>query len=172
MVELRLQPIFVGKDVECPKAKKQKFMVLAIAADDPVLPGTRESFFDSLNTHSYNRFTEEVSFKKHKLVLNVSALNQNEAIRLKDPQLLFSDVEGLYTSIQYLGCHTIWRLNPKRILGSSGDPSQLLESIEQGFSIEVHLETGQCRRQDFQVPGPPKQFATVFGSLQLPNPEL
>lgn len=172
MVKLRLQPSFVGKDVECPNAKKQKFIALAVAADDLVLPGTRELFFDSLNTHTYNGFTEEVAFKKHNLVLNVSALNQDEVIRLRDPQLLFNDNEGLCTFIQYLGCHKIWRLDPERVLGSSSDPSQLLESIEQGFSIEVHLETGQCRRQDFRVPGPPKQFATVFGSLQLPNPEL
>lgn len=162
MLHLRLQPSIVGKDVEFPKARKRKFAALAIAADDPVIFETRRLFFESLNRHTRDDFTKEVKFEKHNFVLNISALDQDEVIRLRDPRLLFNGGEVLYTAIQYFGSDKVWRLGPDRVLGSSDEPSNLLDSIEQGFSIEVHLETGESRRQDFQMPGPPIQYRTVF----------
>ncbi|KAF5988543.1 hypothetical protein FBULB1_1419 [Fusarium bulbicola] len=168
MKKLGLHPSFVGKDVERPEAKKKKFITLVVPADDPNVRGTLKLFFESLNNNTYDEDTNEITFKEHNLVLNVSALDQDEVITLQAPRLLFDRDEGIYTAIQYLGRSKIWRLYPQRILRGSGDPPQLLESIEKGFSIEFRAKKGEPYRQDFQIPGPSELCQTVFGSSQLP----
>ncbi|RYC81875.1 hypothetical protein BFJ63_vAg15222 [Fusarium oxysporum f. sp. narcissi] len=168
MKKLGLHPSFVGKDVECPEAEKRKFITLVIPAHDPVLRGTQKLFFESLNNNTYDEFTNEVTFEEHNLVLNVSALDQDEVITLQAPRLLFNKDKGIYTAIQYLGRNKIWRLYPQGILGGSGDPPRLLKSIEQGFSIEFRVKKEELYRQDFQIPAPSKLCPTVFGSSQLP----
>lgn len=153
--ELGLFPYLVGIDVQYLGANQPKYIALALAQEDPIDPKVRKLFFKCLRKHTYDAFFKEVIFKQFDVTLNISALYQEDTteIILRDPKLLFDKVGGLSTAVLYLGSKRTYRLGPSEIIGLGDDLPLSLQSIEQGFSINLPLSTGHPFLQGLRVLG-------------------
>ena len=154
-----MRPAVVGN-------QKDQYLVLVLLAQDEIDDDTQKLFFKSLRDYLYDPRKKEVELKESRVILNVSAIYQPEAIELDDLTRLFDTSKELRLPVRYLGENHGHALYSDSILGLGKGRVQSLDDVKTMFSVYMDLSEDDTLRQDFSVPGAPAAVCDG-GSLRL-----
>lgn len=96
-------PILLGSDLEKIDEGYSGLKLVLLANDwTGDLCYSRDSFFNSLQPHKYNKHAQEVYFPQHGITLNIADMFGSEDILVKNPKYYFQeDNDQLYTYALY-----------------------------------------------------------------------
>ena len=153
----RMSIALIGNDIKSLYRKKNtqnwKYVCLAVATDDPVPKNFKATFLGCLHEHEHGPLTNEVKLTRHRVIMNISALNDEEEVMMDDPTRLFAQTStGLSTSMLYVGCPTPEEVpSPipeevpiKDIGGLCAHPPTSLSEVRDVCSVNLKNWDGSC----------------------------
>ncbi|KAI5455673.1 hypothetical protein BGZ63DRAFT_397666 [Mariannaea sp. PMI_226] len=100
--KIELMPTLVGVDLHLLSGDDQltpKYLALAVPRNSNEVAISMDLFFCSLTEHTYDAVLDEVTFTDCNTVVNIRSLRTSGKVLMKDPALLFSQIQPLTLAI-------------------------------------------------------------------------